>query len=309
MSAEDEHNEQQLIQPVYQNVRDIKLQEAEEADLKVWVEEGEDPTEKVCQQLERNNWWLNAHWQEKGLPQEEFIWQMGDKKISIFNFGQTLTDQNVQDFKLALDSIAANTQYGLEGLEYILIDNTDKAHNYAEEGQLVRGESITPQRSIVLYPTVITEQSYRDGQLGENISGIQGIIPHEIGHQFGYNSAGENNQLVVNLWNNDYGFGRYNEEKGDFEVTNPSETVSDYARLNPSDDLCESLVAAIYNPGRLQAVSPKKLEFMRKLILKDGQAESAISKVDIHLPVVESPCKYQKKVKQKPLEGAGAIKI
>ena len=301
MSIDFETSEQQNQLPTYQKVEDIELREDEGADLEVWVRDGEDPVAKAREQLELNNWWLSARWQEKGLPQEQFVWQMGDKKVNIFNFGSSLLDQNIADFKTALDSLAAKTNFGADGLDYILIDNEDKPHPYAnaQEGQLIRGASVVPQKAIVLFPTVINEKSYRDGQIGTNISGIQGIIPHEMGHQFEYKSAGANHDLVTNIWHNDYGFGQFNPDKRMFELTNPDETVSDYAKLNTSDDFCESLVAALYNPDRLKEVSPKKLEFMQNVILKEGQVESAISKVDVELPRLDSPTKYRKRVMQK----------
>ena len=65
MSIDFETSEQQNQLPTYQKVEDIELREDEGADLEVWVRDGEDPVAKAREQLELNNWWLSARWQEK----------------------------------------------------------------------------------------------------------------------------------------------------------------------------------------------------------------------------------------------------
>jgi len=131
-----------------------------------------------------------------------------------------------------------------------------------------------------------------------NTSGLKGTLLHEYGHVL---QQGE----FWNEWRKAFGWVSKPEEEIDWKVATPrmhdtnqpERCVSDYARISPDEDICESFAAAVNNPAVLD---PERLEFIRERWLKSIQETGSMpvsievrAGDDIQLPKAPYVVKYK----------------
>jgi len=82
----------------------------------------------------------------------------------------------------------------------------------------------------------------------------------------------------------------------------PERCVSDYAKNNPEDDICESIVAFLLNP---EVLDKERLNFLKNQLLRKETKPEEVSLIKrgpnkIDLPKIGSRIKYKVK-RKKPL--------
>lgn len=288
-------NQTEELQPeALQTVDDINfvVSDTDEADIEVSAEKDEDPIEKAKERLKRENWWLSDYWQEKGMPREQMVVKTGETEISVYNWGDGLSEKQQADLRDAISKLSERTKFGLKGIEYILIDDKDQPHPYGAEGQLTRGQYKGNLKSFILYPAGIKEEAYRGGEI-KNCSEMERVVIHEIGHHYEWQKS-KDGEYITNSWF--FQFGELDEVKKDRVVKNPEQTVTEYGKLNTSDDFCECLVASFYDKEKIMAVAPEKYQYILDNVLSDESAvsETSITKqADIALPRLPDTITYK----------------
>jgi len=257
--------------PEWQTIDDIKLKRVFEYDpdfsnaIEIYATEEEAESE-AKKELIRNNWWLRPEWQEKGNPQEQIDITAGDYKLSIFNFGQPLEQIRLNE----LENIIKNFQkFGLqeilEKVKYILINNQGKINPNNGEEQL--GEGVCGKDPSI---TIFNKALENTGHRVKGASNFEGTIMHELSHQI--------NPEIFRKWIQKF-WHQLDEARplsdtpnsGSWFDPNDSEKcITDYAKLLPNEDLCDSMVAAIKNPD---ALNPEKLKFIRNNILRETESK------------------------------------
>lgn len=262
---ETESHTEEFKPETFQTVDDIRFIDAEtdKADIIVYIRAGEDLTESIKRELKSDYWWLNEKWQDKGLPREQFIFSSQGREVNIYNWHQCLSIVQQSQLLNALSRLEKNTRFGLDGIDYILITDKDVSNSFDSKSQVQRGYSIRSQRLFTLNPKGIEEGLYRGGELS-HCSELEGIISHETGHEFQYKREGDDS--IYGLWL-------------DWIGQNPetNHTVTEYAKNNPSEDFCESLVASLYDQEKIKSLAPSKYQFMIDHVLVKMPGNDSVS--------------------------------
>lgn len=304
---------EKIEEPEYQGIDDISFKKVQEDDpdfnkareVVFRVDKSEEMVQKrveesLRQDLIKENWWLKSEWAEKGIPKEQIEVEIEDRKIDIYNFGECLTDKHLEKLeKIIKEFSQIQDGESLNEARYILIDNIPKTN--PRTGEDYYGHGAVSDRAIKLYPRGLKFSPYRI----EGVSSFEAVVIHELTHNI--------TEKIINDWIKKFGWKSEGEDKEGFRIwksKKPEKCINDYARLNPEDDICESMVATLRNPKLLD---PERLKSLKDILSLDEIGELKTSKIDlqkrrekeIKLPKLESPVKYKLKkylIKDKKVE-------
>lgn len=255
--------------PEFQSLENVPLvqlpREAGEAEgaIRVAVFEGDtlrQTADRLSQQIVNKYWWLNPEWRKKGPPKERVDLTINDQTFSTFNFGSELSAGEIEALRLmvaVMSQIPNNYTF-----TNILINDEDKTNNYT--GQNMLGEGYPEARAFEVSLRARKEQQFR-GQPG--VSAFLGTVLHESAHSFvnnGYDVS------TINAWIKELNWRFIPAESttrtvGGFPQSylpdDPAKCVSEYAAFAPNEDFCESFVAALLFPERLD---PDRLRFIEE---------------------------------------------
>lgn len=285
----------------WQTVNDIKFTRVFEGDPDFdsavdVIADDKEAESRIREKITSENWWLQPEWQEKGDPTEQIDITIGDHKISLYNFGESLEVQHLEELKHALENISKISNGKLlKRVKYILINNVSKFNPQSEEN--FRGQGAGEMQAIEIFPEGRELMPY--GRI-EGVSNFEGILIHEFSH-----SIRKMDMDFINAWQKK--FWKYVEDIDkrrkmkdvkyafQYDPIDPKKCVSKYAETTPDEDICESIVAAILNPD---ALDPEKLEIIRKKLLgveKDIPQVQLARKFeqDIGLPKLQNEIKYK----------------
>ncbi len=272
----------------------IRTLDPDKADYKKWRISPTDNSEKnknsktnreildmVIQEHENKKWFTSAYWREKGIPNEQIEFKIQGKTITIYNWNKNkpFTDSHLQKAKSALAELMGRFPKISAHLKWILIDDNQIKSafgdpiNYPLNGSAMRGLKafrILP-RGMEFFPHRL-----------EKVSNFEGTFVHEATHlirhlfeddwskKFAWDYCVENQNKwgikptpdgTTNKW-----FHKKTGEMspdGQFPLQ-PDQCVTFYARQNISEDICESMVAYIFDREHLRQISISKLNIFQK---------------------------------------------
>lgn len=258
----------------WEDVEDIELEEvsADEADegdvISIIVHEEaskEEVEEKVRQRLVERCWWLKEHWRQKGLPTEQFVVNVGDKRVNLFNFGESLDERHLGELQGAIEDCASLDGGEIVGgkIEHILID--DEQPKNTRTGEDMNGYSSREERAVKLYPRALEPVEHRV----KGVSNLEGTVIHELAHRVSVDFR--------NRWSERFGWRMLDTPEelpgGDmryYKNDNPERCITEYAAIDPGEDICESVVGALRAHGQLDS---ERRDVIEKELLPDGQQE------------------------------------
>ena len=328
MSVENPlENRGEQTKPEYQSVENIVLKKVSDGEVgfdnaieitlpsdgELSVEEIE---KRVREELKNRNWWLQEYWQEKGLPKEQVNIQVGENKITLYNFGEQLQERHLQELqKVLADFSKVDDSKPLETLKYILID--DKKPLNPNTGIEMRGYGAGSESAVKVYPKGTEFSDYRTEETPnfQGVSDFEATVIHELTHNI--NETVKTN--LRNEWLDKFNFKYIRENKvlaggaiTAYETSQPERCVSTYAQVNPEEDICESMVAVLRKPDVLD---PEKLQLLQDRLLKDseplpvdmqrsGDNEVELPKIDseVNYKTKKSSIKFRRVVREKPME-------
>ncbi len=286
-----------------QTVDDLSFEEVQsaEADPETVMEavkwdENDSPekmVEQVKESLQAHHWWLNKEWQEKGIPHEQLNVRVGELNIDVYNYGQNLTPEQIAEIQQTLGALAQiPLPDRLKEVKYIVISDQENYNHKNNEN--MRGLARRGQQMFVLYPRAMSSEPHRI----PNTSGFKGTVIHEFGHTF------QQDGTFLQDWKKTFGWEYLPDDQVDWSkevpkrtvVADPARCVSDYARFEAEEDICESLVAAISNP---EVLDPERLKFIQDRWLKQPHASAPEVQiehktgVDVELPTISTQIKYK----------------
>ncbi len=257
----------------------------------------ESMTQKAKEEFKRSKWWLQEYWQEKGIPKEQITIRAGAISAELYNYGSELRPDQVAELEKIMTTLGAiPLPDQLQSVKYILLDNKTKINPNNDEEQ--RGNAFRSQGMLALYPRAMSDESHRI----PNTTSFAGTLVHEYGHPL--QQEGD----FLDMWTKTFGWKLKPYEEVDWSKEVPKRytsdqldrCVSDYAKISPDEDICESLVAAVNNPD---ALDPERLKFIQDRWLKNVNPESAPqasltirSGNDVELPRTQDVIKYKVKV-------------
>lgn len=196
--------------------------------------------------------WKWKDWKE-GEPKEKINFEIGDKRILLANFNQkTVSEEQLREASEVLGLFAQHFPDILERIKYFIV-NAQKypsalndEENFPLNGQKMMGGGFG------LQPRTLENSHHRIAA----VSNWKGTIAHEITHH------GED--LFISKWKE-----------------NTDQPISEYGRRSkPEEDLCDSMVAYLFDPNQLQQASPAKYEIIKA---KDQQRDPIVVKISREL--------------------------
>ncbi|MFQ5953239.1 MAG: hypothetical protein ACE5JK_07550, partial [Candidatus Omnitrophota bacterium] len=297
-----------FIHPAYPETLDIDVQmvpeRGEEFESADFLRPGSDDSREkmeleIKNRIRRENWWFQSSWAKRGLPGEQISISVGDHVVDVYNWNEPLSEEQISIMTDILHrfSVIAGGE-AVKKCRYILIDNVPKIN--IKSGEELNGAGIPFGEGIILYPNALRPIQHRI----KGVSNFEGTLIHELTHKL-QEITTDAGMMLLNEWQKKFGWEKSASPiplpgglVADMKAADPSRCVSNYALLEPKEDLCESMVAAIKNPGVLDR---ERLEFLRGRLLKpledvSGKVALPVKHIqgeDVSLPKLQSPIRFK----------------
>jgi len=238
----------------------------------------EEIIESVKRQHEAKQWFTSEYWRKKGKPVEQTEFTINGKPLTVYNFNseRSFSDEHIAQAVRALQELSKRFPQLLDKIRWVLIDNLQPPSLLGDDERYpTSGTAMKEHQAIRLTPYGMATSPHRIA----TASNFEGRLVHELGH------------LIQDEFEKDWrskfqwaycldnkkewemretpGGGKYwfNKLTGETSPTGqyplqPDQCVTTYAKQNMAEDICDSLVAYLYDPERLKKVSPEKFAIL-----------------------------------------------
>lgn len=240
----------------------------------------EEIVESIKKQHEAKEWYTSAYWREKGTPLEQLDITIDGHPIIVYNYNEKshLTEEHVVRTISSLEKIVKSFPSILDKIRWILIDDEQPPSLLGEEDLYpTNGEAMEEKKAFYLTPKGMRLVPHRV----EEVSNFEGTLIHELGHllqdkfkkewseEFSWEYCWEDKERweLKKTKSGQYKF--FDRTSGEIAPQGqyplqPDQCVTDYAKQNIAEDICESLVVYFFNPERLKKISPAKFAILKK---------------------------------------------
>jgi|GEM_PF-1478701 len=298
-----EKNPQINTQEKMQSIEDISFEEVPQGtsdaiEIGVYKEDSQETVlEKLKQKLTRENWWLQEEWKKEGLPKEQFTISAGNKKVELFNFHENLEPQEIKEIEESLN-VYRNLADGVnfEYPNYLLFPKNEQRNPQSNEA--FYGKNDSSIKSVIIYPRAVSLEPYRV----KEVSSLKGTLSHELGHIVQKNK-------IFDEWLQKFGwdtvslekFNTWSAEKKEArslrqETQFPEKCITEYAQIDYTEDICESIVGYIANAPDLD---PEKRKFLENIFTEAKEKISISKNEKVAFPKLPEKVKFYKKEEQK----------
>ncbi|MBU6389018.1 hypothetical protein KGQ71_00725 [Patescibacteria group bacterium] len=264
----------------------------------------EDILNFIRQQKEMQNWFTMDYWRKKGKPEEQVELNVDGQNISVFNYCKKtpLTEEHIAQLERVYGRLAQHFPEALRNIRYFLINNVQTPSLLGDpERYPTNGSAMARLQAFQLFPRGTGLMPHRI----QAASNFEGTVAHETTHLI--------QEKFDKPWSERYRWEQcmnfpdewemrdspdgtrkvfYNKSTGEmapqFEFPlQPEECVTEYAKLNMHEDICESMVAYLCDPDRLRLVSPGKYEILERLDQKRESvtvASEVVPKEQVNIP-------------------------
>ena len=243
---------------------------------------------KIRRELTWCCWWLQQYWCGKESPSEQYVLETDrDIRLGVYNYGDSLEQRHLDELA-GVVKLYAPIRGGavLRAINYIVIDNLDYPN--PQTGEPTNGQFRQMERSIVMFPSGLTFEPHRVAKT----SNFTGTLIHELSHGIGVDFLRK--WIEKFKWHLRTQAGRLPGGMADENYCEePERCVTDYARFNPGDDICESVVAALTDPGCLDA---ERMQFLMSNAFnqQSGALTVSIQKMSIiQMPSLQGRVRYR----------------
>lgn len=236
---------------------------------------------RVKRGREKKDWFFQDYWREKEQPQEELEFDVNGKPITLYNFckDQLISNEHISRLQQSIKLLSSHFPQALGNIRWILIDDTEQTSLYGNPEKFpLNGQARKEwqmfrflRRGMQLMPHRIAK-----------VSNFEGTFVHEASHLIQDDFLKDWFELFQWEWCQDHmdqwefrtppdGSKKrlYNKvtrkmaPQAQFPLQ-PEKCINYYAKLSPEEDICESIVAYIYDPELLKTISPEKFEILAK---------------------------------------------
>ncbi|MBP6888427.1 MAG: hypothetical protein KBC21_01870 [Candidatus Pacebacteria bacterium] len=281
----------------------VLFQEAKEDDpeyemalpISVTQDESKEDIEKgILERLSREHWYLQEYWRNKVI-QEQIVLEVGEVVLEIFNFqNEQLEDWQLEQIRRVVTDYSQLRNSPVFSLvKSIVIDNEQPINPHS--GKELNGWGGS-DGAVKLYPAALKPISHRV----TGVSNLEGTLIHEFAHSLGVE--------FENMWRKEFGWEQMEKPEQLMNGTwrleqniEPERCITEYARINTAEDICESMVGALRNPG---ALDPARYRKIHEELLPDklGDVPNRITKKlqgTFQLPKIKEPFKYKRVLKRR----------
>lgn len=260
----------------------------------------------VKKKNENKHWYTSEEWRGKGMPEEQIEFQINENPITVYNFNSEISfsDEHILRTERTLKELVSRFTEILEKVQWILVNDIQPPSLLGDDQHFpTNGRSIKDDKAIVIMPRGMEFFPHRIS----STSNFEGTIVHEIGHLLFTKFA--------NMWKEKFQWAFCGDNEEEWEVRKapngkdkwfhkltgkmspigqyplqPEQCVSEYAQIHMEEDICESLVAYIFDPEKLKEISPEKFAILKSYDTSETKGVNVnsrkVAKTDINLPIV-----------------------
>lgn len=266
----------------------------------------EELVERVRKEHENKQWYTIEHWRLKGEPVEQVDFMVGDKTITLYSWmkDKKLSDDQLSKMGTTLSELSSKFPKVLDQINWILVEDVQPPSVLGDDELYpTNGTAMSEHHAFRYMPRGLETFPHRV----KKTSNLEGTLVHELGHliqkdfeeewrqnyqwQFCYDH--ESDWEIRELPNGEKKW--FNKESGEMSpqgqfAIQPEQCVTGYAKQNMGEDICDSLVAYIFDPDLLRSVAPQKYDILNRHDVKSDQPQIQISrrlKEEISLPQIQ----------------------
>lgn len=263
--------------------------------------------EMIKREREGRDWFTSEYWRKKGVPEEQVEFEINGRQITVYNFNKekSFTDEHAKKTLGVFQQLAVSFPELLDRVRWVLIDNVQQASAFGDpEKYPLNGYAMRDWKAFRLLPRGTELMPHRL----QATSNFEGTIVHELTHLIQSDFEEEWGEKFKWQWCNDYpddwevrptpdGRERrfFNKSTGEMSPQGqfplqPDQCITYYAKQNAREDICDSMVAYIYDPDLLRQVSQDKLSVFERHDAKQPQptiASHRVPKEEIRLPEIK----------------------
>lgn len=265
----------------------------------------EEIVESVRKQHEAKQWYTQEYWRKKGQPVEQIEFEVDGRQITVYNFNKEIpfTNDYIQKTETVFRQLASHFPKILDQVRWVLIDDVQPPSLLADDERYpTNGTAMREHQAFRFMPRGMGLEPHRV----ESASNFEGTFVHEMGHLI--------QDELEDEWREKYSWQYCLDDKDKWEVRKapngenrwfskdtgemapqgqyplqPDQCINYYAKQNMGEDICESLVAYIYDPEKLADVALDKRDIFRSHDAQEKEPKISthrISKKEIKLPEV-----------------------
>ncbi|MBI2028690.1 MAG: hypothetical protein HYT07_03735 [Candidatus Levybacteria bacterium] len=272
----------------------------------------QDIIQMVRKERESKDWFLTEYWRKKGQPNEQVEFTIDNSPITLYNWNeeQPFTERHIEEAKKALQELGSRFPQILNNLRWILIEDHQEPSLLGDPNKYpANGNSWSRWKTFRLFPRGMSFEPHRI----QKASNFEGTLTHELTH------------LIVDgfrkEWNEKFKWELCDSYPNEWELKEspdgkkkvyfhkntgemapqwrfplqPEQCINYYAKQNTDEDICESMVAYIYDSELLEKASQDKLDILQKHDAKKPKPEviaQRVAKDQIKLPEIRPETVY-----------------
>lgn len=297
-----------------------RVQKPEEAQYREWrvspvrVEGQDNPPrtdeeiiEFVKREHEAKQWFTSEYWRRKDNPAEQIDFTINGKPITVYNFNaeKPFSDDHIARAGKVFQKLAASFPDVLDKIRWVLLDDVQPPSLLADDERYpTNGTAMREHRVFRFMPRGMETIPHRI----QSASNFEGTFIHELGHliqsqfedewrekfKWAYCSDNEEEWEIRKAPNGENRW--FHKKTGEMSPQGqyplqPDQCITYYARQNMGEDICDSLVAYIYEPDKLKEIAPEKYDILQSYDAKQKDkpdvSSQRVAKTEIRLPEIK----------------------
>lgn len=279
----------------------------------------------VRKEKEGQEWFMSKYWRNKGMPSEQVEFTINGRQITVYNYAKEkpFTDEHIQRAQKVFEEFSSHFPQILERVRWVLVDDYQLPTALGDpEKYPTMGEVMKKWRSFRLFPIGMRLSPFRI----PTVTNFEGVLTHELTHLI----EGEFEDEWQEKFQWDFCINHeadwewkptpgptfdgsnqrpYNKKTGEMAPNGKFPLQSDKcityrARIDWTEDVCESVVAYIHDPEMLKRIVPEKYEIIQRHDTGQAKPTSSAQRVpqdQIKLPEIQ-PEMVRYYIKERPDE-------
>lgn len=255
--------------------------------------------ESVRRQHEAKEWYTSEYWRKKGQPTEQIEFTVNGRQVTIYNYNKEIffSEDHIRRTQRVLGELASRFPQVFDQTRWILIDDQQQTSIFGDpEKYPLNGYAMRECNAIRLLPRGMELIPHRVAKA----TNFEGTLIHEVTHliqgefelewrekfQWAYCWDYKNEWEVRPTPDGSYKR-FFNKQTGEMSPQNqfplqPDQCVTYYAKQNMSEDICESMVAYVFDPKLLKTISPDKHGILEKHNANSAAPEVNVKRIPNH---------------------------
>lgn len=267
----------------------------------------EELVERVRMEEEGQEWFTTPYWRAKGDPTQQIEFTVDGMPVTLYNFNQErpLSEDHLDRARSVFEKVGTRFPRAVEQARWILLNDIQPPSAFGDNDRYpINGEAHRNWRAVQIYPRGAELFPYRIPKA----SNFEGILTHELTHliQDDFMEEWRKKFQWKYCWNHEEeweirptpdGTSQrwFNKATGEMSpqgefAQEPEQCVTEYARQNMREDICESVVAYLYDPDLLSSVSPEKFAILEGMDAQKAKPSIEVNEVpvgDIATPTIQ----------------------